>query len=79
MKAFLESQFGYCALGWMFCNRVCTNGINHLHQETLRIVHNDRILRIIYNDRILRIVYNGRTLRVFVTTELKGLFITTEH
>ena len=79
MKAFLESQFGYCALGWMFCNRVCTNGINHLHQETLRIVHNDRILRIVYNDRILRIVYNGRTLRVFVTTEHKGLFITTKH
>ena len=69
MKAFFESEFGYCALGWMFCNRGCTNGINHLHEKTLRIVYNDRILRIVYHDRIPRIVYNGRTLRVFVRTE----------
>ena len=30
MKAFIESQFGYCLLVWMFCGRQENNRINHL-------------------------------------------------
>ena len=41
MKAFIESQFGYCPLVWMFCGRHEINRINHLHERALRIVHND--------------------------------------
>ena len=41
MKSFIESQFGYCPLVWMFCGRKSNNRINHLHGRTLRIVYND--------------------------------------
>ena len=41
MKAFIESQFGYCPLVWMFCGRQENNQINHLHERALRIVYND--------------------------------------
>ena len=41
MKSFIESQFGYCPLVWMFCGRKSNNRINHLHERALRIVYND--------------------------------------
>ena len=41
MKAFIESQFGYCPLVWMFCGGQENNRINHLHERALRIVYND--------------------------------------
>ena len=40
MKAFIESQFAYCPLVWMFCSRRSNNSINHLHERALRIVYN---------------------------------------
>ena len=40
MKAFIESQFGYCPLVWMCCNQSYNNCINHLHERALRIVYN---------------------------------------
>ena len=41
MKAFIESQLGYCLLVWMFCARQENNRINHLHERALRIVYKD--------------------------------------
>ena len=41
MKEFIECQFGYCPLIWMLCGRNLNNGINHLHERSLRIVYND--------------------------------------
>ena len=41
MKAFIESQFGYCTLVWMFCGRQ-TNA-NHIHERALRAVYYDEI------------------------------------
>ena len=43
MEVFIESQFGYCPLVWMCCNRSCINCINHLYERTLRIVYNDNV------------------------------------
>ena len=43
MKAFIESQFGYCPLIWMFHSRGVNNKINHLHKRSLRIVYKDNI------------------------------------
>ena len=44
MKAFIESQFGYCLiLVWMCRNRSCDNRINHLHERALRIVCTDNV------------------------------------
>ena len=39
MKAFLESQFSYCPLVWMFHNRTLNNRINRLHERALRITY----------------------------------------
>ena len=44
MKAFIESQFGYCPLVWMFHSRTLNNRINSLHERALRLVYNDQKL-----------------------------------
>ena len=41
MKAFIESQFSYCPLIWMFHSRTLNNKINRLHERALRIVYSD--------------------------------------
>ena len=41
LKAFIESQFGYCPLVWMFHNRTLNNRINRLHERALRITYKD--------------------------------------
>ena len=41
MKAFINSQFGYCPLVWMFHNRKMNHRINKIHERSLRIVFND--------------------------------------
>ena len=41
MKAFIESQFGYCPLIWMFHNRTLNNRINKIHERALRLVYQD--------------------------------------
>ena len=44
MKAFIESQFGYCPLVWMFHSRALNNKINKLHERGLRLVYKDASL-----------------------------------
>ena len=44
MKAFIESQFGYCPLIWMLHNRTLNNRINKLHERALRLVYKDNHL-----------------------------------
>ena len=41
MKSFIESQFSYCPLAWMFHGRKANNRINHIHEQALRIVYKD--------------------------------------
>ena len=41
LKTFIESQFGYCSLIWMFHSRRLNNKINHLDERLLRIVYKD--------------------------------------
>ena len=41
MKAFIESQFSYCPLVWMFHSRTLNNRINRLHERGLRMVYKD--------------------------------------
>ena len=43
MKAFIESQFSYCSLIWMFHSRGVNSKINHLHERSLRIAYKDNI------------------------------------
>ena len=41
MKAFIESQFSYCPLIWMFHSRYLNNKINSIHERALRLVYKD--------------------------------------
>ena len=41
LKAFVESQFSYCPLVWMFHSRELNTKINRLHERALRLVYND--------------------------------------
>ena len=45
--SFIESQFGYCSLIWMFHGRGVNNNTNHLHERSLRIVYKDNDLVLI--------------------------------
>ena len=40
-KSFIESQFKYCPLTWMFCSRKSNNKISRFHEKSLRIVNNN--------------------------------------
>ena len=42
-KAFVESQFKYCPIVWMFHSRRTNNKINRLHERALRIVYDDDV------------------------------------
>ena len=42
MKAFIESQFNYCALIWMFHSRKMNNKINRIHERALSLVYSDQ-------------------------------------
>ena len=41
MNTFIESQFNYCPLLWMFHSREINNKINRLQERTLRVVYKD--------------------------------------
>ena len=41
MKTFIESQFNYCPLVWMFHNRTLNDKINKLQERALRLVYKD--------------------------------------
>ena len=43
LKVFVELQFGYCPLNWMFYSRKANSKINHIHERSLRIVYKDNI------------------------------------
>ena len=42
-KAFVESQFKYCPIVWMFHSRRTNNKINRLHERAFRIVYDDGV------------------------------------
>ena len=41
MKSFVISQFNYCPIVWMYCQRKSINLINRIHERALRIAYND--------------------------------------
>ena len=36
--SFVETQFNYCPINWMFCSRSCNNKINKHQERALRIL-----------------------------------------
>ena len=43
IKAFVENQFAYCPLVWMFHNRNVNSKINNLHERALKLMYNDDV------------------------------------
>ena len=43
MKSFIISQFSYCPIIWMYCQRKSNNLINRIHERALRIAYNDYV------------------------------------
>ena len=43
MKSFINSQFGYCPLVWLFHSRTLNTRINKIHERALRIVYDDKL------------------------------------
>ena len=56
MKAFVESQFSYCPLVWMFCSRKMNRKINFIHERALRLVYDD------YNSTFAELLEKDRSL-----------------
>ena len=48
MKTFIQSQFNYCSLTWMFHSRILNNKINKLHVRALRLVYKNENLILQY-------------------------------
>ena len=44
LKAFIESQFNYCPLIWMFQSITLKNKLNKLHERALRLVYKNKSL-----------------------------------
>ena len=40
------SQFNYCSLIWMFCNKKLQDKIDRLQKRALQIIHNEPILNL---------------------------------
>ena len=77
MKAFIESQFGYCPLIWMFHSRSLNNKINPTHERALRITYNDKsssFQDLLKKDNSFSIHHrNIRTLATEILKFLQGL------
>ena len=44
LTSFIESQFNYCPLVWMFHSRASNNKINRIHERALRVIYKDKSL-----------------------------------
>ena len=77
MKSFIESQFGYCPLIWMFHSRGLNNKINRVHKRALRITHNDKSSsygELITKDRSVTIHHrNIKALAIEICKVMQGI------
>ena len=73
MKAFINAQFGYCPLVWMFHSRTLNNRINNIHERALRIVYRDR--NATFNELLTRdgtVTIHERNIQVLATEMFKA-------
>ena len=72
IKAFICSQFNYCPLFWMFCDRTLNNKINRIHERALRITYKD--MRSDFDAMLLRdnaVPIHIRSLQLLMTEMYK--------
>ena len=81
IKSFIESQFGYCPLIWIFHSRGLKNKINRIHERALRITYNDKSSsygELLNKDRSVTIHHrNKRALAIEILQSDAGNFPTT--
>ena len=71
MKTFIECQFNYCPLIWMFCSSTLNNKINRFHERALRIVYSDyksSFCELLEKDKSFSIHYKniqGLTIKIY--------------
>ena len=76
LRAFIESQFSYCPLIWMFHSRTLNNKINRLHEKALRIMYGDytsKFESLLEKDSSFSIHQNGETVAIEIFKFLNGL------
>ena len=77
MKSFIESQFGYCPLIWMFHSRGLNIKINHIHERDLRMTYNDKLSlhgELLTKDKHVTIHHkNIRALRIEIYKVMQGI------
>ena len=59
VKAFIEPQFNYCPLRWMFHSGTLNNKINRYHQRALRLVYSD------YKSLFCELVENDKSFAIY--------------
>ena len=76
-KSFVESQFKYCPLLWMFHSRSCNTKVNRLHERALRLVYDDfksTFEELLVRDKSFSIHHqNIQTLAIEIYKFLHGL------
>ena len=77
LNTFIESQFSYCPLVWMFCSRKLNAKINRLHERALRLAYDDytsSFKELLENDKSLSIHHrNIHLLAIEMFKVKKGL------
>ena len=77
MKEFIESQFEYCALIWMFHGRGLNDKINRIHERALRITEDDKsssYRELLTKDRSVTIHHrNIRALAIEIYKVMQGI------
>ena len=91
MKSFIISQFNYCPIIWMYCQRKCNHRINRIHERALRIAYNDYVSDfnvLLENDHSITIHERNiqnlileiyKTLNNLNPTFMKEIFYLKEH
>ena len=89
MKAFVESQFGYCPLIWMFHSRGRNNKINRIHERALRKKYKDKSFQeVLEKDNYVSIHHRNikklaieicKVLHGFSPPILNDIFVSVSH
>ena len=71
MKAFITSQFSYCALIWMFHSCNLNNKINRIHEQAFRLVYQNNLSFSELLDLDNSVTVQQKNLQVLVTEIFK--------
>lgn len=75
LKIFIESQFKFCPLVWIFCNSSTSNRVNRLHELALSIVYNIMTFNLRLKVSFLKEDISVFTIRTFKYVLLKYTMI----